>query len=227
MFKNKPSAIIFDLDGTLVDSAIDLTASLNYVLELAGRDKIELSAVRQMVGQGARALIIKGFSHSGSLPAEHQIDEILQQYLDHYLLNISAGTIVFDGAMEILEKLKHHNIPIGICTNKLSKMSHALLNELNIDHYFSSICCGDTFDYKKPDPRHLLSTCQMMGVDPKYAIMVGDSASDINGALAANIPVIAVSFGYTDIPVKELGADIIIDHYGEFVDAVNKIIPRP
>ncbi len=225
MLKKTPSAIIFDLDGTLVDSALDLTASLNYVLKKAGRQAIDIEHVRNMVGQGARALIVKGFSHTGTLPTDSEIDVLLTEYLDYYFDHISAQTVLFDGLEEVLKSLKQQNIPMAVCTNKVSKLSNALLKNLEIDHYFSAVTCGDSFDFKKPDPRHLLKTCKMIGVDPSKAIMVGDSKIDIDTAIAANIPSIAVSFGYSEIAISALGADMVIDHYDQFMDAAAKLIP--
>ncbi len=223
MLNKKPTAVIFDLDGTLVDSALDLTATLNHLLRINGRETIDNSVVRHMVGEGARALIIKGFSHTGDLPSEDKLDEIFEEYLNYYLANVSVETVMFDGVLNVLNKLQAQGIPMAVCTNKITELTHALLKSLEIDHFFSAITCGDSFDYKKPDPRHLYSTCDMMNVDPTGAIMVGDSASDVNSAIAANMPVIGVSFGYTAIPMRELGPNIVIDHFDEFIEAVNVV----
>ena len=222
----KPSAVIFDLDGTLVDSALDLTATLNHLLRVNGRQTIGHDVVRHMVGEGARALIIKGFSHTGDLPSEDKIDEIFEEYLSYYLANVSVETVMFEGVSDVLNKLQAQSIPMAVCTNKITELTHALLKSLKIDHFFSAVTCGDSFDYKKPDPRHLLSTCDMMGIDPTAAVMVGDSASDVNSAIAANIPVIGVSFGYTAIPMAELGPSIVIDHFDEFMEALNVVRRR-
>ncbi|MBT5185500.1 MAG: phosphoglycolate phosphatase [Kordiimonadaceae bacterium] len=223
MLKNKPSAVIFDLDGTLVDSALDLTATLNHILQKHGRDTIENSVVRHMIGEGARALIVKGFSHTGSLPTDAEIDIIFEDYLEYYLSHVSVETVMFKGIEKVLNELHAQNIPMAVCTNKNIQLTHALLNDMNIKHYFSAVTCGDSFEYKKPDPRHLYSTCKLMNVDPTRAIMVGDSASDVNAAIAANMPVIGVTFGYTAKPMQELGASAVIDHFNEFMLVLEKL----
>ncbi|MDA9180558.1 HAD hydrolase-like protein, partial [Emcibacteraceae bacterium] len=166
MLKNKPSAILFDLDGTVADTALDLSATLNYILKQNGRDEIENNLIRNMVGQGAKALILKGFSHTGSAPSEDQLDILLDQYLEYYLSHISDKTEIFPGTLELLDILKSQNINIAICTNKNIELTHTLLEDLKIKHYFNAITCGDSFEFKKPDPRHLYETCKLMNADP-------------------------------------------------------------
>lgn len=227
MLKNKPSAILFDLDGTIADTALDLSATLNHLLIMAGRDQIDHALIRNMVGQGAKALIIKGFNHSGDTPNEQEIDALFDQYLEYYLAHIADETVLFPGATALLEKLKSQDIPVAICTNKNIELTHALLDEMNIMSYFSAVTCGDSFPYKKPDPRHLFATCDLMNADPKHAIMVGDSINDIEPAKNGNILSVGVTFGYTQTPMRELGADIVIDHFDEFIDVVNDFNRRP
>ncbi len=227
MLKNKPSAILFDLDGTIADTALDLAATLNHLLTIAGRDIIEPSLVRNMVGQGAKALIIKGFSHTGKTPDDQEIEALFDQYLDYYMNHIADETVLFPGAKKLLDSIHAHEIPMAICTNKNIELTHALLKEMNIDDYFSAVTCGDSFPYKKPDPRHLFSTCELMNADPDRAIMVGDSINDIDAGKAAKMITVGVSFGYTETPVHELGPDIIIDHFDEFTAAVNGFTPHP
>lgn len=223
---NHPSAVIFDLDGTLVDSARDLTAALNHVLRQAKRPEIEISRVRHLVGDGARSLITKGFSESGILPDKAEIDAILQDFLDYYLENITAQTIIFPGVVKVIEELAERKIPMGLCTNKAIRLTEKLMTEIGLSGYFSAIVGGDSFDYRKPDPRHLTSTLERMNCPVSNAVMVGDSANDIIAAKAADIPVICVSFGYSKIPVSKLGPDIIIDHYDDFFKALTDISKR-
>lgn len=221
MLKNKPSAILFDLDGTVADTALDLSETLNHLLAVAGREKIDHSDIRNMVGQGAKALIIKGFSHKGETPNEQEIDVLFDQYLEYYLAHIADKTVLFPGTINLLDSLKAQEIPLAICTNKNIELTHALLDELGIMKYFSAVTCGDSFPYKKPDPRHLFATCEIIDADPASAIMVGDSINDIEPAKNGNMLSVGVTFGYTQTPMLELGADIVIDHYDEFIDAVN------
>lgn len=221
MLKTKPSAILFDLDGTIADTALDLSATLNHLLTMAGRDPIDHSLVRHMVGQGAKALIMKGFSHTGDTPDEYEMDALFDQYLEYYSAHIADKTVLFPGALKTLTSLKTQDIPLAICTNKNIELTHALLDELKIDHFFSAVTCGDSFPFKKPDPKHLTATCDLMDADPAQAIMVGDSINDISAGLAAGMLTVGVTFGYTEKPVQEFGPDIVIDHFDEFFDALN------
>jgi phosphoglycolate phosphatase len=222
MLKNIPSAILFDLDGTIADTARDLSATLNHILAKNGRTKIDNALIRNMVGQGAKALILKGFNHTGSTPNEKQLDKLFNEYLKYYLEHISDETILFPGALRLLDQLKSMAIPLAICTNKNIELTHALLEDLNIKHYFNAITCGDSFSYKKPDPKHLLSTCDLLKTDPMNAIMVGDSINDIAAGNDANMITVGVTFGYTEVPMDELGSDIIISHFDDFIPSINK-----
>jgi len=220
---NAPEAIIFDLDGTLLDSARDLHATLNHLLAGAGRQTIELNQVRHMVGKGARELIIKGFSATGELPDEQEIDRLYQEYLAYYMDHIADHTIAFPGIFDLLDKMKRANVPMAVCTNKAEILTHKLLAEMNMTDYFQVVVGGDTFEFKKPDGRHLTETAKMLGIATEKTLMVGDSLNDIAAAKDCNMPVLAVSFGYTETPVRELGPDIVIDHYDEFYAAVDKM----
>lgn len=222
-----PSSVIFDLDGTLVDSARDLTRALNHVLSQAGRPEMDITRVRYLVGDGARALIIKGFSETGNLPDEDEIDTILQKFLKYYLDNITTETILFPGALKVIETLTELGIPLALCTNKAIMLTEKLMTEIGLAPYFNTIVGGDSFNYCKPDPRHLTSTLERMGCPLDGALMVGDSANDVLAAKAAGIRVICVSFGYSKAPVAELNPDRIIDHYNEFFDALALTFTRP
>ncbi len=221
MLNNKPSAILFDLDGTIADTALDLSATLNHLLKVAGRDTIDHSLVRHMVGQGAKALLMKGFAHTGDEPDEAELEALFGQYLEYYLEHIADQTVLFPGVTQVLETLKTQGIPLAICTNKNIELTHALLKELKIDHLFSEVTCGDSFTFKKPDPRHLIATCELMDADPENAIMVGDSINDIQAGNAADMITVGVTFGYTEKPVQEFGPNIVIDHFDDFFDALN------
>ncbi len=224
MSNKKPSAVIFDLDGTLVDSARDLTGALNHVLRLANRREIDISQVRNMVGDGAKALIVEGFTATGGLPDQEELDKILDSFLDYYLKNITKDTVIFPDALKVIQKLNEMDIPVGLCTNKAIKLTQRLMEECGLAPYFQAITGGDSFNFRKPDPRHITSTIKMMCADVENAVMVGDSGNDIIPAQEADIPVIAVSFGYTKTPLSELGPDIIINHYEDFFPALEKVM---
>lgn len=221
MLQHKPSAILFDLDGTIADTALDLSATLNHILQKNGHEKIENSLIRNMVGQGAKALITKGFSHTGKAPDDELLEALFHEYLDYYLKHISDETELFPGTIEMLDDLKSQGIPLAICTNKNIELTYALLNDFKIIDYFDAVTCGDSFEFKKPDPRHLISTCELMNAEPTEAIMVGDSINDIAAGNRVKMLTIGVTFGYTETPVQELGPDIVIDHFDEMVNAIN------
>jgi phosphoglycolate phosphatase len=226
MLNNKPSAVLFDLDGTIADTALDLAATLNHLLITSGRNEIHHDRVRNMVGEGARALIIKGFEYNNEELTDQEVEVLHDEYINYYRSHIADKTVLFPNVFITLETLVRQNIPLAICTNKSIELTHLLLKQLKIFDLFTAVTCGDSFAYKKPDPRHLITTCKLMKADPKQAVMVGDSINDIEAAKKANMLSVGVSFGYTLTPINELSPNIIINHFNEFFDALNKVKPR-
>jgi phosphoglycolate phosphatase len=226
MLNNKPSAVLFDLDGTIADTALDLAATLNHLLTTSGRNEIHHDRVRNMVGEGARALIIKGFEYNNEELTDQEVEVLHVEYINYYRSHIADKTVLFPNVFITLETLVRQNIPLAICTNKSIELTHLLLKQLKIFDLFTAVTCGDSFAYKKPDPRHLITTCKLMKADPKQAIMVGDSINDIDAAKRANMLSVGVSFGYTLTPIDELSPNIIINHFNEFFDALNKVKSR-
>ncbi len=226
MLNNKPSAVLFDLDGTIADTALDLAATLNHLLTTSGRNEIHHDRVRNMVGEGARALIIKGFEYNNEELTDQEVEVLHDEYINYYRSHIADKTVLFPNVFITLETLVRQNIPLAICTNKSIELTHLLLKQLKIFDLFTAVTCGDSFAYKKPDPRHLITTCKLMKADPKQAIMVGDSINDIDAAKRANMLSVGVSFGYTLTPIDELSPNIIINHFNEFFDALNKVKSR-
>ena len=226
MLNNKPSAVLFDLDGTIADTALDLAATLNHLLITSGRNEIHHDRVRNMVGEGARALIIKGFEYNNEELTDQEVEVLHDEYINYYRSHIADKTVLFPNVFITLETLVRQNIPLAICTNKSIELTHLLLKQLKIFDFFTAVTCGDSFAYKKPDPRHLITTCKLMKADPKQAVMVGDSINDIEAAKKANMLSVGVSFGYTLTPINELSPNIIINHFNEFFDALNKVKPR-
>jgi phosphoglycolate phosphatase len=214
------SAILFDLDGTLVDSAPDLAAATDHVLASYGRPPVGLAAVRHMVGDGARALVERGFAATGApLPAD-QVHLAVRRFLDHYGGNLSAHTRPFDGVAEVLERLRTAGATLAVCTNKVEGLSRAILRDLRLDGFFADVVGGDTLAVKKPHAGHLTGTLGRLGLAGRPAAMVGDSANDVLAARAAGLPVVAVSFGYTRIPAADLGADRVIDRFADLPAAL-------
>jgi phosphoglycolate phosphatase len=222
-----PETIVFDLDGTLVDSAPDLTAALNAVLTREGRPAVPLDAVRHMVGRGARYLIERAMEASGAPTDGAATDDLVQHFLQHYEANIAVTSRPFAGAEVIARRLAAMGHRLGICTNKPEGLSLKLLSELNLRELFPVVLGADSRTYRKPDPRHLLDTVTTLRGRPESAVLIGDSDTDVKTARAANVPVIVVSFGYTEIPAHELGADAVIDHFEALEDALAAIGGAP
>ncbi len=217
---------VFDLDGTLADTAGDLVGTLNVILKQEGLAPLPVSKARDMIGAGARALIQRGFEAAGKELTPAYLDELFRQFMIHYGENICVETRLYPGAAEALDRLEKAGFILAVCTNKVEEHSVKLLHELGIGHRFAANCGRDTFPYFKPDPRHLTLTIERAGGSPARAVMIGDSRTDIVTAQNAGIPAIAVPFGYTDVPVRELGPDLVVGHFDELFPAV-KTLMRP
>jgi phosphoglycolate phosphatase len=219
-----PPIAVFDLDGTLADTAGDLVGTLNVILAREGLSPLPVAKARDMIGAGARALIERGFEAAGKELLPAHLDELYRQFMVHYGENICVRTELFPGVAAALDRLEAAGFILAVCTNKVEEHSVRLLDELGIGHRFAANCGRDTFPYFKPDPRHLTLTIERAGGDPSRAIMVGDSRTDIVTAQNAGIPVVAVPFGYTDVPVKDLNPDIVIDHFDGLFAAVETLM---
>jgi phosphoglycolate phosphatase len=205
----RQATIVFDLDGTLVDTAPDLSNALNDVMTRRGHAPVPAATVRACVGHGARVMIDQALRQAG---AADDIDQMLAEFLIHYEANIAAESRPFPGAGAALESLVDQGATLAVCTNKREYLSRKLLHELDLAHYFSGLAGRDTFGFSKPDPRHLTEVIALAGGEPSRAIMVGDSEVE---AQAAAIPMVLVSFGYANGPFKALQAEARIDHFDE------------
>jgi phosphoglycolate phosphatase len=212
--------VAFDLDGTLADTAPDLTASLNHALATLGRPAIAAEDVRQMVGHGARALLRKGLAATGD-SSEELVESGLQAFLEYYGEHICDGTRPFEGVEPALEALSVRGIAVAICTNKPEWLTHRLVEALGWQDRFQAIVGADTLPVRKPDPAPLHAAVERAGGG--RAAFVGDSITDADTARAARLPLIAVSFGFSDRPVAELGADVVIDHFDELLPALARV----
>ncbi|NNM72468.1 phosphoglycolate phosphatase [Enterovirga aerilata] len=219
----RPPIAVFDLDGTLADTAPDLIATLNAILAREGVPPVPLEAARDLIGAGARALVERGFEAAGLELAPAKSDALYRDFLAHYAENLCVESRLFPGVSDALERLAAEGFRLAVCTNKVELLSRRLLEGLGAAERFVAICGRDTFPYFKPDPRHLTLTIEQAGGDPARAVMVGDSQTDISTAKAAGIPVVGVTFGYTDTPVRELGPDAVIDRFEELPAAVAAI----
>jgi phosphoglycolate phosphatase len=220
----QPPIAVFDLDGTLADTVYDLIATLNVVMDRENLPHLPMEAGREMIGAGARALIERGLSAVGREVTPAHLDELFRSFMIHYGENLCVDTTLFPGVTAALDRLEEAGFLLAVCTNKYEGLSVQLMESLGIAHRFAAICGRDSFPFFKPDPRHLMLTVEKAGGDPSRAVMVGDSVTDIATARAAGIPSVAVTFGYTDIPVGQLNPDRIIDHYDELFDAVSSLL---
>ncbi len=222
----QPLTLVFDLDGTLVDTAPDLCGAMNAVLALHGRKPVPIAEVRSMVGRGARKLIERGFEFTGTPVEGAQLDGLFDAFLTHYAIHIADESVPFPGAPEAIAALKAQGHRLGICTNKPERLSRALLDALGLSPDFGAVVGADTLPVRKPDPRHLLETVARLGGDPRRAIMIGDSEVDAETAKAAGIPLVIFTFGYTAFDPKTFGADELLHDYSELPDAVARIAAR-
>lgn len=212
--------IVFDLDGTLVDTAPDLIAALNHVLEREGLPPVPLATARNMIGAGARKLIERGLEAEGRLVTPDDIARLTVDFIDYYAAHIADASRPFEGLDAALDQLAAGGCRFAVCTNKLEWLSKRLLDALGMTHRFAAICGADTFGVAKPDPAILRQTILQAGGDLASSIMVGDAGTDVGAARRAGIPVIGVSFGYTDVPIAELKPDRLIDHMRDLPAAV-------
>lgn len=215
--------VVFDLDGTLVDTAADLLGTLNVLLRREGLAAIPRSEVGMLVGAGARAMIERGLAVNGVAADGLRLDRLMADFLDHYGANIAAESRPYPGVLDALARFAAEGWRFAVCTNKHEGLSRRLLAELNLADRFAAVCGGDTFPVRKPDPAHLLGTVAAAGGRPGRAVMVGDSRADVEAARNAGIPVVAVGFGYTDRPIAEYGPDALIDHYDDLWSAVERV----
>ena len=220
-----PPIAVFDLDGTLAETAGDIVATLNVILTREGLRELPLEEARDLIGAGAKALVQRGFSASGQPLPPETLDRLFDDFLVHYGQNLCTHSHLYPGVAAALDRLSARGYRVAVCTNKTESLAVDLLGLLGIADRFSAICGRDTFPYFKPDPRHITLTIEQAGGDPARAVMVGDSRADIDAAKAAGIPVIGVTFGYTDVPVATLGADRVISHFDDLVGAVDALVP--
>jgi phosphoglycolate phosphatase len=215
--------IVFDLDGTLVDTAPDLISALNFILEREGMPPVPLHAARTMIGAGARRLLERGLELDGRAASVADIDRLTVDFIDYYAAHIADASRPFEGLEAALDDLAMRGYRFAVCTNKLEWLSKLLLDRLGLSARFSAICGADTFGVSKPDPAILRETVARAGGQLSSAIMVGDAGPDVGVARRAGIPVIGVTFGYTEVPMAELKPDRLIDRMSQLGQAVESL----
>jgi phosphoglycolate phosphatase len=216
--------IVFDLDGTLVDTAPDLISALNHVLDREGLPPVPLHAARNMIGAGARKLIERGLEAEGRSVGVEEINRMTADFIDYYADHIADESRPFEGLEAALDHLAARGHRLAVCTNKLEWLSKRLLDRLDLSSRFAAICGADTFGVQKPDPTILRQTVARAGGELSASIMVGDAGTDVGVARRAGVPVIGVGFGYTDVPIAELKPDRLINHMRDLPDAVKSLL---
>ncbi len=220
----KCSALLFDLDGTLVDSLLDLRSGLNQMLSEMGRRELSPEEVRLMIGDGSRALVGRALSATGS-PTDAE-DASYQRFMQIYQAGLSHLTRLYPGVEETLRTLRDEGARLAICTNKPQAATVALLQQLGIAGYFDAILCGDVVPFRKPDPRHLLLALEQLRAAPKESAMIGDNENDYAAARGAGLPVILMRYGYLRVPPETLTPQMWLDRFSDLPQALGSLTPR-
>jgi phosphoglycolate phosphatase len=218
--------IVFDLDGTLVDTAPDLIDTLNHTLRRHGLPTVPYEEARPLIGGGARGMIERALIVEGRNASPADVDALYEPFVTHYGEHIADRSRPFPGVEAVLDRLAASGHRLAVCTNKLEWLSKRLLDALGLSKRFAAVCGQDTFGVQKPDPQMFRLTVTRAGGAPERAIMVGDSITDIRTARAANVPIVAVDFGYTDVPIASLGPDRIIGAFAQLPAALAALEPR-
>jgi phosphoglycolate phosphatase len=216
--------VVFDLDGTLVDTAPDLIKALNFVLDREGVPPVPLHSARNMIGAGARRLIERGLEVEGRVATPVDITRLTGDFIDYYAAHIADGSRPFEGLEDALDDLAGRGYQFAVCTNKLEWLSKRLLDQLGLSARFAAICGADTFGVSKPDPAILQQTVARAGGELASTVMVGDAGPDVGVARRAGVPVVCVEFGYTDVPVADLKPDLLIGHMRDLPGAVESLM---
>ncbi len=219
--------VVFDLDGTLLDTAQDLVASLNHTIGLEGLEPVGYGDLTYLVGHGAQVMIRRAFALRGRELSDPDLDRMLAVFIDHYAAAIPGQSKPYPGLLAALDRLHAAGARLAVCTNKMEMLARRLTDSLGLTSRFAAITGGDTFAVRKPDAEHLLGTVRLAGGDPRRTVMIGDSLNDMAVARNADIPSIGVPFGYSDVPVAALEPTRIIAHFDELTPAlVEELLAR-
>ncbi len=216
-----PFTIVFDLDGTLIDTAPDLIETLNVVFKNEGLPPVPYAAARLAIGGGAKRMILRGLQAEGRAAPDDLVERMFVEFIGYYSTHIADRSQPFPGLESALDRLAARGFTLAVCTNKLEGLSLQLLRTLRLFDRFAAICGQDTFGIQKPDPIILQRTIERAVATAARAIMIGDSETDILTARAAKVPVIAVDFGYSDPPVAEFHPDGLISHFDALDEAID------
>jgi len=216
--------IVFDLDGTLIDTAPDLIDTLNATFTRHKLPPVPYDTARPMIGGGARSMIERALAAEGRACAATDVDRFYGEFVAYYAEHIADRSRPFPELEATLDQLSGEGHRLAVCTNKLEWLSKRLLNALQLADRFAAICGQDTFGVQKPDPEILRGTIKRAGGEPSRAIMVGDSVTDIRTARAAAVPIVGVDFGYTDVPIATLQPDRVISSFAQLPAAILDVV---
>lgn len=217
------STIVFDLDGTLIDTAPDLVDTLNVVFAREGLPPVPYEAARNAIGGGAKAMIARGIEAEGRALSPEKVEQMFADFIAHYSDHLADRSRPFPGLTDALDALAARGCRFAVCTNKLERLSMLLLDRLKLADRFVAICGQDTFGVQKPDPEILRRTIAAAGGTMQHAVMIGDSLTDIRTARAAGVPIIAVDFGYSERPIAEFGPDRTISDFAQLPASIAAI----
>lgn len=218
------ATLVFDLDGTLIDTAPDLVGTLNDMLEAEGMPPLPLASARHMVGHGARALLIRGFEAAGVRWAPERDAELNARFIEVYLARVARESRPFPGMEDVLDGFARRGASLAVCTNKRTDLSLALLEAVGLADRFAAVVGADYGGPRKPDAAHLQAAIEAAGGDPSRAVMVGDSDTDVGAARAAGVPCVVFTFGYCATPVSELGADAVLDRWSDLPATADRLL---
>ena len=220
----KFKGVVFDLDGTLINTLPDILAALNQVMGGEGLREIHEDEGKTFIGGGAYNLIEQAFLAIGINPEDPRVETAFQQFLIKYEKDPTSRSQIYPGVKDCLGTLQLSGIKMGVCTNKPIGLTRKIISEMAMDHYFGdAILGGDSLHVRKPNPRHVVRVIELMGTGTNDVIMVGDSETDVKAARGAGVPIVVVDYGYTSIPHDLLGADAIISSFFELPDAIRNL----
>ncbi|MBO9630435.1 MAG: phosphoglycolate phosphatase [Shinella sp.] len=221
------SLVVFDLDGTLIDTAHDLVASLNHTIGLEGLDPVGYGDLTYLVGHGGQVMIKRAFSLRGRDITDGELERMLDVFVQHYAEAMPGVSVPYPGLVEAMDRLADAGYRLAVCTNKMEGLARRLIDGLGLTARFAAITGGDTFAVRKPDAEHLLGTVRLAQADPKRTVMVGDSLNDILVARNAGVPSVGVPFGYSDVPIAELNPSHVVTHFDELTpDLIERLLAR-
>ena len=215
--------VIYDLDGTLIDSAKDMQVAVSRVLADHGLPPVTEDDLRNYMGQGSKVTMGKAFAKFGRTLDDASLSAATAEFVRYYEADPVSHTVAFDGVAAVVARFAGLGLKQGVCTNKFERPSRMILEHLRLMPPIAAVAGADTFPVRKPDPRHILMLIERLGSSPDRAVMVGDSVHDVAAAHAAGLPAVLVSWGYTDTPASELGAEAVIERFDALPQALEQI----